>query len=97
MATYTSMTWLRNGIAQQKGIYPVQVDAANLDMKQFDAGAADYDQFDIYIRFGYGLSIARGDQLQDESNPGDLYTVSNKPEPFPDGHIQIEAMLKVGS
>jgi hypothetical protein len=96
MAVYTTVSWQINGVTQQKGIV-AQIDAANLDMKSFDAGAADYDQFMIYLSWASGYAIKRGHQLLDETNGTDLYTIANKPEIFVNGHVEIEAMLKVGT
>lgn len=70
-----------------------QIDQKSLDMQQFDGGAAPFDLFDVYA---WTSLIQRKDHLVDE-NGGTVYTVSSRPEPFLDGHIECTAMIPVGS
>lgn len=69
-----------------------QIDQKSLDMMQFDGGAAPYDLFDIYA---WTSLILRNDHLVDAD--GLVYTVSARPEVFPDGHCETVCYIPVGS
>ena len=70
-----------------------QIDQKSLDMMQFDRGAAPFDLFDIEAWPTH--PILRNDHLQDAD--GLIYTVSARPESFPDGHTECTAFIPVGS
>lgn len=70
-----------------------QIDQQSLDMHAFDHGAAPYDLFAIEA---WTSLIARNDHLVDEQT-SDIYTVSTRVEPFPDGHCECQATMPVGS
>lgn len=78
----------------------VQIDAANLMVENFDAGAAPFDLFDIVVQYldSSQFALQRDDYLVDVglSNSGS-YKVANRPEVFPTGRIQLLCMQKVGS
>lgn len=69
-----------------------QIDQKSLDMQSFDKGAAPFDLFDVYA---WTSLIQRNDHLIDAD--GLLYTVSARPETFPDGHVELTAFIPVGS
>lgn len=69
-----------------------QIDQKSLDMQNFDRGAAPYDLFDIEA---WTSLIQRNDHLVDAD--GLIYTVSARPEMFPDGHVECTGMIKVGT
>lgn len=71
-----------------------QIDQQSLDMQAFDHGAAPYDLFAIEA---WSSLIARNDHLVDENQTSDIYTVSTRVEPFPDGHAEFQATMPVGS
>lgn len=69
-----------------------QIDQQSLDMMQFDGGAAPYDLFTVEA---WTDQIQRNDHLVDAD--GLIYTVSARPESFPDGHCECTAYIPVGS
>lgn len=71
-----------------------QIDQQSLDMMQFDKGAAPYDLFNI---MAWTNLIKRNDHLVDENSISDIYTVSARPETFPDGRSELTAFIPVGS
>jgi len=93
MSSETTVNVVRAGTTIMSNI-AVQIDANNLDEKNYDRGAAPYDEFLIYATWA-NPAIQRGDHLVDPS--GNTYIVANRPEQFDDGHTEIEAIMPVGS
>jgi len=69
-----------------------QIDQQSLDMQNFDRGAAPFDLFNV---MAWTSLIQRNDHLIDTD--GLIYTVSARPESFPDGHMECTAYIPVGS
>lgn len=92
---FTTLTVNRGPVATQTQIatgIEAQIDQKSLDMMQFDKGAAPYDLFDVYV---WTNLIQRNDHLVDAD--GLIYTVSARPELFPDGHAEMTAFIPVGT
>lgn len=92
---FTTLTIKRGPVATQQTIASgivAQIDQQSLDMMQFDKGAAPYDLFTIEA---WTDQIKRNDHLVDAD--GLVYTVSARPEQFPDGHVECTGMISVGT
>ncbi len=91
---FTTVSVLRNGSpVSGLGAVAIQADQKSLDMQSFDAGAAPYDLYTVFIQGVY--DIRRNDKLSD-NNSSTVYTVSAHVEPF-FAHMETEAMVPVGS
>jgi hypothetical protein len=91
----TTLTIKRGPVATQTTIATgivAQIDQQSLDMMQFDGGAAPYDLFTVEA---WTDQILRNDHLVDAD--GLVYTVSARPELFPDGHQECTAFIPVGT
>lgn len=96
MSNNTTVSVVRGGSTVKSNV-AVQIDTMNLDEKSYDHGAAPYDQFAIYVLWNDPMQFTylRSDHLIDAA--GNTYAVSNKPEQFDDGHVEIEALQTVGT
>lgn len=75
---------------------PVQIDSASYELLGYDKSLSDGDAFMIYIKFR-GYALQRNDELTDELNGGNPYRVTNRPEVFSNGHVEIKAFQSWGS
>lgn len=100
MILSTQVNVLRAGtpVTGLQGI-TVQIDTVSLDMQNFDAGAGTFDLFNVYIDcLDPTLVIKRNDKLQDVgTSASGTYTISAKPESFPDWHWELQCLQPVGS